>query len=100
MIKISNYHGRIQVGVATKSIDAMKNAFLRFAVPGVSLMCCLTATSMAMAADKKTPAEVIPVTAANLRGHESLYHEGWFIVSSTDKALRYAKEHAITSSGE
>ena len=65
------------------------------------LMCCL----VAMAADaspavKKTPAEVIPITAANLRGHESLYNEGWFIVSSTDKALSYAKEHAITSTGQ
>ena len=47
----------------------------------------------------KPPSEVIPITAANLRGQASLYHEGWFIVSSADKAFAYAKEHSITSSG-
>ncbi len=48
----------------------------------------------------KSPSEVIPITAANLRGHESLYREGWFIVSSTEKAFAYAKEHSIASSGQ
>lgn len=47
----------------------------------------------------RPPSEIIPITAANLRGQASLYHEGWFVVSSTEKALAYAKEHSITSSG-
>ena len=49
---------------------------------------------------KKPPAEIISVTEANLRGHQALYHEGWFVVSSTEKAFSYAKEHSITSSGQ
>lgn len=49
---------------------------------------------------KKTPAEIISVTESNLRGHKSLYREGWFVVSSTEKAFSYAKEHSITSSGQ
>ena len=47
----------------------------------------------------KPPAEIMPITAANLRGQASIYHEGWFIVTSTEKAFAYAKEHSITSSG-
>jgi hypothetical protein len=47
---------------------------------------------------KKSPSEIIPLTAANLRGHESLYREGWFIVTSTQRAFSYAKEHSIDSS--
>jgi hypothetical protein len=50
--------------------------------------------------DKKTPAEIISVTEANLLGHKSLYKEGWFIVSSSEKAFSYAKEHSITASGD
>ncbi len=49
---------------------------------------------------KNTPAEIMPITAANLRGHASLYHEGWFFISSTEKALAYAKQHALTASGQ
>lgn len=49
---------------------------------------------------KKTPGEIISVTESNLRGHKSLYKEGWFVVSSTEKAFSYAKEHSITSSGQ
>lgn len=49
---------------------------------------------------KKTPTEIISVTESNLRGHQSLYREGWFVVSSTEKAFSYAKEHSITSSGQ
>ncbi|MEK6750110.1 MAG: hypothetical protein AABY83_13060 [Pseudomonadota bacterium] len=47
----------------------------------------------------KTPAELLPITTANIRGHVSLYREGWFVVSSTDKALKYAKERSIVASG-
>lgn len=49
---------------------------------------------------KKTVSEIIPVTESNLRGQQSLYREGWFVVSSTEKSFSYAKEHAITSSGQ
>jgi hypothetical protein len=63
----------------------------------------LTITGAVYAADtsdKKTPAEIISVTEANLLGHKSLYKEGWFVVSSSEKAFSYAKEHSITASGD
>lgn len=49
---------------------------------------------------KKTPSEIISVTESNLLGHKSLYKEGWFVVSSSEKAFNYAKQHSITASGE
>ncbi|MEO8333025.1 MAG: hypothetical protein ABI479_11390 [Gallionella sp.] len=49
--------------------------------------------------EKKPVAEIIPITTSNLRGQESLYREGWFVVSSSENALSYAKEHSLTSSG-
>ncbi len=49
---------------------------------------------------KKPVSEIIPVTESNLRGQKSLYREGWFVISSTEKAFSYAREHAITSSGQ
>jgi len=49
---------------------------------------------------KKTPSEIITITQSNLRGHQSLYREGWFVVSSTEKAFSYAKQHALVSSGQ
>jgi hypothetical protein len=66
---------------------------------------CLVWSSLAVTAEpaplvKNTPAEIIPITAANLRGHASLYHEGWFFISSTEKALAYAKQHSLTASGQ
>lgn len=57
------------------------------------------ASSQAPASAAKPPSDIIPITAANLRGQESVYREGWFIVSSTEKAFAYAKEHSIKSSG-
>ncbi len=54
----------------------------------------------AEAPPKKTVAEVIPITAANLHGQQSLYREGWFVVTSTEKTLSYAKEHGVTSAGQ
>jgi len=49
---------------------------------------------------KQTPAEIISVTESNLQGHKSLYKEGWFVVSSSEKAFNYAKAHAIIASGD
>lgn len=50
--------------------------------------------------EKQTPSEIMPITAANLRGHQALYHEGWQAISSTEKALDFAHEHSVTASGE
>lgn len=49
---------------------------------------------------KQTPAEILQITEANLIGHQSLYKEGWFVVTSSEKAFNYAKEHALVSSAQ
>lgn len=66
-------------------------------VPGISACCMASADATP---SKKPRSEIISVTEFNLRGHQSLYREGWFVVSATEKAFRYAREHAITSSGQ
>ncbi len=48
----------------------------------------------------KTWEEVIPITAANIRGQKALYNEGWFVISSTEDAFRYAKEKSLLSTGQ
>jgi hypothetical protein len=65
---------------------------------GRLLMAVALAGCASTSAPPKPPSEIIPLTAANLRGHESLYREGWFIVTSTERAFAYAKEHSIDSS--
>lgn len=63
----------------------------------------LSVSGVAYSADspvKKSPSEIISVTESNLRGHQSLYKEGWFVVSSSEKAFNYAKQHSITASGD
>ena len=50
--------------------------------------------------DKKSVADVIPLTMANMRGHEALYDEGWFVITSSKQALNYAKEKSVISSRE
>lgn len=42
--------------------------------------------------------DILPLTAANLRGHKMLYDEGWFIVTSSRNALTYAKNTSVFSS--
>ncbi len=49
---------------------------------------------------KKPVKDVIPVTVANLKGQKSLYEDGWFIITSSEKALQYAKQHSIDSSAQ
>ncbi len=49
---------------------------------------------------QKTIQDVIPLTVGNLRGHKMLYNEGWYIVTSSSRALDYAKEKSIISSKE
>ncbi len=68
----------------------------------LALLCCssVIAEESASPSAKKQLEEVIPITAANLRGQKSLYKEGWFIVSSTERAFQYAHEKSIISSGQ
>ncbi|MGA1871497.1 MAG: hypothetical protein ACMUJM_23465 [bacterium] len=42
--------------------------------------------------------DVIPLTAGNIRGHATLYREGWTVISSSSKALDYAARKSIESS--
>ncbi len=47
----------------------------------------------------QTLEDVIPLTSANLRGHKMLYEEGWYVITSSKKALEYAKDKSVLSSG-
>ncbi|MGM0595622.1 MAG: hypothetical protein ACQES9_01150 [Myxococcota bacterium] len=49
-------------------------------------------------ASDKPVEKVIPLTVANLKGHKMLYNEGWFLITSTQKSLEYAKNNAISNS--
>ena len=55
------------------------------------------ATSTA-AGEKQIIEDVIPLTMGNIRGHKMLYDEGWRIVTSSSRALDYAKEHSVDRS--
>jgi len=65
----------------------------------VVLMLAQTA-AYAEEAENSAVEQVIPITMANLRGQQALYKEGWFIITSTEETLRYAKEKSIQSSGQ
>ena len=52
------------------------------------------------AGEKKAVEDIIPVTMGNLRGHKSLYNEGWYVITSSKKALSYAYDQSIKSSGD
>ena len=54
----------------------------------------------ASSSEPKPVEDVIPITMANMRGHEALYNEGWFVITSSEKALRYAEKKSIISSRE
>jgi hypothetical protein len=58
------------------------------------------ARSAAPADGKLAVADVIPLTIGNLRGHKLLYDEGWFVITSSRKALEYARRKSIVSSTE
>jgi hypothetical protein len=49
---------------------------------------------------QKTPADILYISVSNLRGHQSLYRDGWFVASSTQKTFRYVKECAVSASGQ
>lgn len=59
------------------------------------LMLVLQTSAFSQAQANKTVQDVIPITMANLRGHKNLYSEGWFLVTSSEKALPYAREEGI-----
>ena len=68
-----------------------------------ALIACSNNQPRTVAADtttQHTVAEIIPVTAANMRGHSALYNEGWYVITSSDKALDYAHEKSVVSSRE
>ncbi|MBU1240118.1 hypothetical protein KJ865_10465, partial [Myxococcota bacterium] len=44
--------------------------------------------------------KIIPLTVANMRGHKMLYKEGWYVVTSTERALNFAYRHSVISSRE
>lgn len=48
--------------------------------------------------EKNNIQDVIPMTVANIEGQKNLYKEGWFIITSSEKAINYAKEQSIDSS--
>jgi len=48
--------------------------------------------------EKVAVADVIPLTVGNMRGHQMLYSEGWYVVTSSSKAFDYAKRKSISSS--
>lgn len=58
----------------------------------------LLAAQPAAAEKSSRIAEVIPLTEGNIRGHKMLYNEGWFVVTSSSKALAFARERSIGSS--
>ncbi|MDH5392293.1 MAG: hypothetical protein OEY11_03800 [Gammaproteobacteria bacterium] len=60
----------------------------------VSLLSC----SSAHVKEKKDVEDIIPLTMANMRGHQALYNEGYFVITSSKEALEYAKEKSVVSS--
>ena len=55
-------------------------------------------TSSVESSQTQTLEDVIPLTSANLRGHKMLYDEGWYVITSSKNALKYAQEKSIHSS--
>ncbi|MDH5471701.1 MAG: hypothetical protein OEY61_02510 [Gammaproteobacteria bacterium] len=47
---------------------------------------------------QKPVEDIIPFTMANMRGHQALYKEGWYVITSSDKALSYAQQKSVISS--
>ncbi len=86
----------------TFKTDEITRAGKRVLRLGLLLITVLPLFSVAVAetSQQKSTEEIIPLTKANIRGHETLYKEGWSVITSTEKALEYAKENAITSSAE
>lgn len=76
-------------------------ALFLFSLPAVlqAVESALTSTATStVPAGKQTVEDVIPLTMGNLRGHKMLYNEGWLVVTSSSKALDFAKKHSLTRS--
>lgn len=58
----------------------------------------LLAARPASAGEASRVEDVIPLTMGNIRGHKMLFDEGWFVVTSSSKALAFAREKSIGSS--
>ncbi|MEK6743613.1 MAG: hypothetical protein AABZ15_08385 [Nitrospirota bacterium] len=71
--------------------------FLSSVLPAVESALTSTATST-VPGGKQSVEDVIPLTMGNLRGHKMLYNEGWYVVSSSRKALDFAKKHSLARS--
>jgi len=67
-------------------------------VPGTTLYAEDGPRGTTLAAEKQSIEDVIPYTVGNMRGHRMLYNEGWFLTTSTSRALDYAKERSFVSS--
>ncbi len=44
--------------------------------------------------------EVAKITAANLKGHTILYKEGFYVITSTEKAIDYFVENTVQTAGD
>ena len=75
----------------------------------VALVVLMTLSPIALGAEGPQPTtpskeekvsveDVIPLTVGNMRGHKMLYHEGWYVVTSSSRAFEYAKKTSIISS--
>lgn len=71
-----------------------RTKLLSLIVLALNLLACASETVK----EKKAVTDVIPITMANIRGHQALYNEGWFVVTSSEQALAYAKEKSVISS--
>jgi len=76
----------------------MINIFFTLIVALFIISCSSNNHNINASKPEKEIAEIIPITTANLRGHKALYKEGWFVVTSSEKAFNYAKEKSILSS--
>ncbi len=77
----------------------------------IGLLACANAlgndSPPSQAAPPRSPAQEVPAKGRHMdavaeikRGHEALWNEGWSYVSSSRDAINYARDHAITSSGQ
>ena len=71
--------------------------FQIYQIPLFSLL-MLTCAQIWAGETPKPIKEVIPTTIANIQGHKTLYQDGWFIITSSEEALTFAKKHSIDSS--
>ena len=78
----------------------MKNIRPRLLTPYLLTFLVLMCTHVSANTNNTDIKEIIPTTIANLQGHKALYEDGWFIITSSQQALSFAKEHSIDSSAQ